>query len=624
MAPKLSGMQRGPGSEFEAPTGLLAIEDCVDARGGIALPPETTLISLIDRNVTFVGETVAYRFLDFSRASSPPGGDVTELTWAQLDRRMRAIATRIQQLVPAGERVAILAPQGLHYVCSFFGTLKAGAVAVPLFAPELPGHAERLTVALADAAPAALLTTRTASAAVEAFLRTLVGRRPPVIVVDEIDDAAADEFAPAHIGMDDVSHLQYSSGATRPPVGIEITHRAFVTNLTQMILSIDLLNRNTHGVSWLPLYHDMGLSMIGFPATYGGHSTLMAPTAFVRRPYRWIRALSDASREGQVVTAAPNFAYEWAAQRGRPGDGGDQIDLAGVIMIIGSEPVSMAAIDAFNEAFGPHGLPRTAIKPSYGIAEATLFIANIPPDAAAQATWFDGDLLAAGHALAVPAGTSGAVAHVSCGVVARSLHAIVVDPATGDELPDGSVGEFWLHGDNVGRGYWRRPEETRLVFGARLRSRLASGSRADGVDLDAAWLRTGDLGMFVDGQLYVTGRIVDLLTLDGRHHYPQDIEATAADASAQVRRGYVAAFSVPVDGSECLIVVAERATGTAKSDPAPAVDAIRAAVLREHGVQAADVLMLPAGALPRTTSGKLARRACRAEYLDGSLRSKAK
>lgn len=617
-------MQRGPGSEFEAPTGLLAIEDCVDVRGEIALPPGTTLISLIDRNVTVVGDTVAYRFLDFSRASSPSGGDVTDLTWAQLDRRMRAIAARIQHSVPAGQRVAVLAPQGLEYVSAFFGTLKAGAIAVPLFAPELPGHAERLTVALADATPAAVLTTRTASPAVEAFLGTLAGTTPPVIVVDEIDDAVADEFSPVHIAMDDVSHLQYSSGATRPPVGIEITHRAFVTNLTQMILSIDLLNRNTHGVSWLPLYHDMGLSMIGFPATYGGHSTLMAPTAFVRRPYRWIRALSDASREGRVVTAAPNFAYEWAAQRGRPADDSDDIDLAGVIMIIGSEPVSMAAIDAFTEAFGPHGLPRTAIKPSYGIAEATLFIANIPAEAHARATWFDGDLLAAGRAVTVSAGTPGAVAHVSCGVVARSLHAVVVDPNTGDELPDGSVGEFWLHGDNVGRGYWGRPEETRLVFGAKLRSRLAAGSRADGVDADAAWLRTGDLGMFVDGELYVTGRIVDLLTLDGRRHYPQEIEATAAGASALVRRGYVAAFSVPVDSSERLVIVAERATGTAKSDPAAAADAIRAAVLSRHGVQPADILMLPAGAIPRTTSGKLARRACRAEYLGGSLRSKAK
>lgn len=609
-------MERGRRHTFEAPTGLLDIDDCVDAAGEITLPAGTTLTSLIDRNVANVGDTVAYRFLDFSRSE----GDAVEVTWAQLDVRMRAIAARIQQSVMRGDRVAILAPQGLDYVAAFFAALKAGTIAVPLFAPELPGHAERLEVALIDATPAVLLTTGAAAGAVEGFLSKLAGSAPPVIVIDDIEDEVAEQFVPVAVDMDDVSHLQYTSGTTRPPTGIEITHRSFCTNLVQMILSIDLLNRNTHGVSWLPLYHDMGLSMIGFPATYGGHSTLMTPTAFVRRPQRWIRALSDASRQGRVVTAAPNFAYEWAAQRGKP-EPGEYIDLANVVAIIGSEPVSMAAIDAFNDAFAPHGLPPTAMKPSYGIAEATLFIANIPPDACAEATYFDADLLAAGQAVAVPAEAPNAVAHVSCGVVARGLRAVVVDPETGEELPDGSVGEFWLHGDNVGRGYWRRPEETRLTFGARLAGRLPLGSRATGVDADADWLRTGDLGMFFDGQLYVTGRIVDLLSIDGRTLYPQDIEATAADASALVRRGYVAAFTAPGnDGSADLIIVAERATGTAHSDPAAAIESIRAAVSQRHGPTPADIRILPAGAIPRTTSGKLARRICRTDYLNGSLK----
>ena len=613
-------MDRGGRQAFEAPRGLLKIEDCVDSYGEIALPPGTTLVSLIDRNVANVGDTVAYRFLDFSRSAAPSEGDKLEITWAQLDVRMRAIAAVIQQSVPRGDRVAILVPQSLDYVAAFFAVLKAGRIAVPLFAPELPGHAERLEVALGDAEPALLLTTRSAAGAVEGFLGKMAGPRLPVTVIDGIADSAADDYLPVDVDMDDVAHLQYSSGATRAPVGIEITHRAFVTNLIQMILSIDLLNRNTHGVSWLPLYHDMGLSMIGFPATYGGHSTLMAPTAFVRRPQRWIRALSDASAEGAVVTAAPNFAYEWAAQRGRPAEG-EHIDLANVVAIIGSEPVSMAAIDAFDAAFGPHGLPPTAMKPSYGIAEATLFIANIAPDAVAAATYFDGDLLAQGRAVAVGAEAPNAVAHVSCGVVARSLRAVVVDPATGEELPDDCVGEFWLHGDNVGRGYWRRPEETRLTFGAHLTSRLPTGSRADGLAPDTEWLRTGDLGMFHDGELYVTGRIVDLLTLDGRNLYPQEIEATAAAASPQVRRGYVAAFSTPADGAgECLVVIAEKATGTNRSDPAPAIEAIRAAVSQRHGITPVDVRLVPAGSIPRTTSGKLARRACRAQYLDGSLK----
>jgi len=601
-------MERGRTRDFDAPSGLLTIEDCLDVHGDIAFPPETTLISLIDRNVVNIGDTVAYRYLDFGRSSD---GEATELTWTQLDLRLRAIAARVQQMTARGERVAVLAPQGLDYVAGFYGAIKAGTVAVPLFAPELPGHAERLATALADSRPSLVLTTTAALGAVSGFLDRLAGIRPPVLVIDEIGDSASEEFEPVRIGEDDVSHLQYTSGATRAPVGVEITHRAFSTNLVQMILSIDLLNRNTHGVSWLPLYHDMGLSMIGFPAVYGGYSTLMSPAAFVRRPHRWIQALSAASRVGRVVTAAPNFAYEWAAQRGLPPAGQD-IDLSNVVMIIGSEPVSIDAISMFTEAFGPHGLPDTAIKPSYGIAEATLMVATTAPDARAAVTYFDGERLGAGRAVRCSANDPGAVGHVSCGQVARSLSVIIVNPDTGEELPDTAVGEIWLHGDNVGRGYWGRPAETELMFGARLLTRLPSGSRADRVPVGAAWLRSTDLGMFVDGELYVTGRIADLLTINGRDLYPQEIESTAADASALVRRGYVTAFTTPTG----LVIVAERAPGTGKADPHEALAAIRDAVIARHGVPVSDVRLLPAGAIPRTTSGKLARQSCRAEYLD--------
>lgn len=608
-------MERARGQDFDAPEGLLDIEDCVDAAGRVALPPGTTLISLIDRNIANVGQMVAYRYLDFGRS---PEGEVLELTWSQLDVRMRAIGARIQQGASRGERVAVLAPQGLDYVAGFYAAVKSGAIAVPLFAPELPGHAERLDTALADAKPALVLTTAAAQTSVTAFLDRLPGASPEVVVMDRIPDCAAAGFDAVAIDEDDVSHLQYTSGATRPPIGVEITHRAVGTNLVQMIFAIDLLNRNTHGVSWLPLYHDMGLSMIGFPATYGGHSTLMSPTAFVRRPQRWIRALSDGSRVGRVVTAAPNFAYEWTAQRGRPQPGED-IDLSNVLMIIGSEPVSMEAIEAFTEAFAPHGLPATAIKPSYGIAEATLMVATTAPDAVPTASYFDGERLAAGTAVRVAADAPNAVAHVTCGRVARSLWAVIVDPETGEEIPDGRVGEIWLHGTNVGRGYWNQPEQTHRIFGARLASRLPSGSRAAGVPPEASWLRTTDLGMFVDNELYVTGRIVDLMAIGGRNVYPQDIEATAAEASPLVRRGYVTAFTAPD-----LVIVAERAPGTTRLDPQPAIDAIGTAVARRHGVTVADVVLLPAGAIPRTTSGKLARRACRAEYLDGSLKAKAR
>ncbi len=596
-----------------APKGLLRIEDCLDASGAIVMPPGTTLISLIERNVANIGGAVAYRYLDYSRSE----GQAVEVTWAQLGVRLQAVGAQVQQFAGQGDRVAVLAPQGIDYVAGFYAAIKAGTIAVPLFAPELPGHAERLETALRDSEPTVVLTTAGAKGAVENFLGSLPQlRKPQVLVIDEIPDSAGELFAPVELKVDAVSHLQYTSGTTRPPVGVELTHRAVGVNLVQMIFSIDLLDRNTHGVSWLPLYHDMGLSMIGFPAVYGGHSTLMSPTAFIRRPQRWIHALSAGSREGNVVTAAPNFAYEWAAQRGLPARG-DDVDLSNVVLIIGSEPVSMDAVTTFNKAFAPYGLPRTAFKPSYGIAEATLMVATIDRDAEATVAYLDREQLGAGRAVRVAANAPNAVVQVSCGHPARSLWAVIVNPDTSAEIPDGEVGEIWLQGNNIGRGYWGRPEETRLAFGAKLQSALTECSRAQGAAAKSAWLRTGDLGVYLDGELHVTGRIADLITIDGRNHYPQDIEATAAQASEMVRRGYVTAFSVPNETGQGLVVIAERAAGTSRADPQPAIAAIREAISDRHGLSVADVRLLPAGGIPRTTSGKLARRACRAHYLGG-------
>lgn len=586
----------------------------MDGRGGVVLPPDVTLISLIERNIANVADAVAYRYLDYGHDGN---GHTTELTWMQLGTRLRAIAAHVQSSADRGDRVAILAPQGLDYVAGFFAAIKAGTIAVPLFAPELPGHAERLHTAMADSGPTTVLTTSAARTAVQGFLDQLPpSRRPKVLELDTIADSAGEAFRPTEIDVDDISHLQYTSGSTRPPVGVEITHRAVGTNLIQMILSIDLLDRNTHGISWLPLYHDMGLSMIGFPTVYGGHSTLLSPTAFVRRPQRWIQALSDGSSVGQVVTAAPNFAYEWTAQRGRPHPGA-AIDLANVAMIIGSEPVSANAIATFTTAFAPFGLAPTAFKPSYGIAEATLFVSTIAPTATPTVMHLDRRQLAAGRAVPVSSNHPDAVQQVSCGQVARSLWAVMVDPETGRELADRQVGEIWLHGDNIGRGYWGRPEETHETFGVPLASRLGEGSHANGAPAGAGWLRTGDLGFYLDGELYVTGRLADLVTVDGHTFYPQDIEAAVADASPMVRRGYVTAFSLSGRDGDQLVVVAERAAGTNRSDPQAAIAAVGAAVSEQYGIADARVVLVPAGTIPRTTSGKLARRACRTAYLDG-------
>src|SRR6185437_8406066 len=272
--------------------------------------------------------------------------------------------------------------------------------------------------------------------------------------------------------------------------------------------------------------------------------------------------------------------------------------------------------------------PKTAVKPSYGMAEATLFVSTIDLTEAATVVYLDRGELGAGRAVRVPRDAPNAIAQVSCGRIARSKWGIIVNAETEAEAPDGEVGEIWLHGNNIGRGYWGRPEETEQVFGNKLQRRLPHGSHAEGAPSDATWLRTGDLGVYLHGELYITGRIKDMIIVDGRNHYPQDIEATTAEASPRVRSGYVAAFSVPaneVPGAsadevgERVVIVAERAPGAGRADPQSVIDAIRAAVSRRHSLPLADVLLVAAGVIPRTTSGKLARQACRALYLSGEL-----
>ena len=298
------------------------------------------------------------------------------------------------------------------------------------------------------------------------------------------------------------------------------------------------------------------------------------------------------------------------------------------MLINGSEPVNLDSIMKFTEAFLPYGLTKTAVRPSYGMAEAALFVSSIRPYTEPTAVYLDREQLSLGRAVHVEPDAPNALAQVSCGEVAVSQWAAIVDPDTGAELPDDHVGEIWLHGDNIGRGYWARPEETEYTFGNKLQSRLDAGSHADGTAPDATWLRTGDLGCYIDGDLYITGRIKDMVIVDGRNHYPQDIEATVAEASEGIRHGFVAAFSVPsrelpdgspTDTSEKLVIVAERGPGAGRADPQPIIDAVRRAVSRKHAVNIYDVRLVAAGVIPRTTSGKLARRACRAEYLDGTL-----
>lgn len=596
----------------------------VSSDGAISVPADLTLTSFLANHAVMEEQRAAYRFIDYSHDRD---GSTEELSWRSLETAVSAVAARLRQITSPGDRVAILAPQGLHYVIGFFAAVHAGTIAVPLFVPALAGHAERLTAVLDDSDPRVILTTTGAASSVREMLRTVaVADRPRVIAVDAVPVSLGQNLVQPVRTADDIAYLQYTSGSTRTPVGVEITHRAACTNVAQMILAGGL-DMGIRSVSWLPLYHDMGLVMIMFPMLCGGQITLMDPMAFVRRPYRWIRNLANEAVYGRTFAAAPNFAFALCAERGLPPDG-ETLDLSNVVGLLnGSEPVTVSAIEKFNTAFAPYGLPATAIKPSYGMAEATLSVASIAAEAAASATHLDRSELSLGRAIRVDPEAPDSVQLVSCGQPIPNQWLVIVDSGSGAELPDGRVGEIWLHGNNIGRGYWGRVGETERAFENKLQTRLAASSHADGVAEDGTWLATGDLGVYLDGELYITGRSKDLIIIDGRNHYPVDVEVTVSQSAPAIRHGYVAAFAVDTQhlaraggrAGEHLVIIAERAIGSSRMESSFVAEAVRAAVARTHHIPVTDFRLVPAGAIPRTTSGKLARNACRSAYLAGEF-----
>ncbi|OBH07324.1 long-chain-fatty-acid--AMP ligase FadD32 [Mycobacterium sp. E1747] len=609
--------------------------------GKIRFPDNTNLVKHVEKWARVRGDKLAYRFVDFSTERD---GVYRDIVWRDFSARNRAVGARLQQVTQPGDRIAILCPQNLDYLIAFFGALYAGRIAVPLFDPGEPGHVGRLHAVLDDCTPSTILTTTEAAEGVRKFIRARAAKeRPRVIAVDAVPTEVASTWAEPEADANTIAYLQYTSGSTRTPTGVQITHLNLPTNVLQVLNGLEG-KEGDRGLSWLPFFHDMGLITALLSPVLGYNFTFMTPAAFVRRPGRWIREMArkpEDAPDSEVITVAPNFAFEHAAVRGVPKDGEPPLDLSNVKAILnGSEPVSPASMRKFYEAFKPYGLRETAIKPSYGLAEATLFVSTTPMDEAPTVIHVDRDELNKQRFVEVAPDAPTAVAQVSAGVIGVDEWAVIVDPDAASELPDGQIGEIWLHGNNMGTGYWGKEDETTETFRNILKSRV-SQSHAEGAPDDGMWVRTGDYGTYHKGHLYIAGRIKDLVIIDGRNHYPQDLEYSAQEASRALRTGYVAAFSVPAnqlpqvvfdnphtglkhdpdDSSEQLVIVAERAPGTHKLDYQPIADEIRAAIAVRHGVTIRDLLLVQAGTIPRTSSGKIGRRACRAAYLDGSLRS---
>jgi fatty acid CoA ligase FadD32 len=607
--------------------------------GQIVFPDNGNLVRHVERWAKVRGDKLAYRFIDFSTERD---GVERDLNWADFGARNRAVGARLQQVTQPGDRVAILCPQNLDYLVAFFGTLYAGRIAVPLFDPSEPGHVGRLHAVLDDCQPSAILTTTESAEGVRKFFRSRPAKeRPRVIAVDAVPDDVGATWHSVDVDRDTIAYLQYTSGSTRIPTGVQITYLNLATNVVQVIEALEG-EEGDRGVSWLPFFHDMGLITVLLSPMIGHYVTFMTPAAFVRRPGRWIREIARKEGDtGGTISVAPNFAFDHAAARGLPKDGEPPMDLSNVKCILnGSEPISAATVRRFNEAFGPFGFQPKAIKPSYGLAEATLFVSTTPSADEPTIIAVDRDELNDHRFVPVPDDSPKAVAQASAGRIGIAEWAVIVDNEAASELPDGQIGEIWISGQNMGTGYWGKKEETVATFQNILKSRT-SPSHAEGAPDDATWVRTGDLGAYHDGELYITGRTKDLVIIDGRNHYPQDLEYSAEESSKALRTGFVAAFSVPAnqladevfenahsglkrdpdDTSEQLVIVGERAPGAHKLDMGPIADDIRAAIAVRHGVTVRDVLLTAAGAIPRTSSGKIGRRACRTAYLDGSLRA---
>jgi long chain fatty acid CoA FadD26 len=575
----------------------------MDSRRPPLAPAYRTLPEYVRHWAEIAPDRRAFTFVDHPAPNSR--GVHRTLTWQRLDLRVRAMAARLTEQAEPGARVALLCPQGTDYITGFLAALAARMVAVPLYPPGLPGQSDRLVGVLGDARPAVVVTTGRVLAEVTDFCERA---EVPVLAADRVPDTAALDWRVPKPDSDATAYLQYTSGSTRAPAGVEITHANVVANARQALAAYGADAHPVTCVGWLPLYHDMGLVLsVAAPVVRGVLSVLMDPTAFLHEPARWLRLLAAHPR---ALSAAPNFAYDYCASAVTEAQK-EGLRLDGVAALInGSEPVRPGTADRFHAAFAAQGLAAEAHCPSYGLAEATVFVSAARPGRPLGRFALDRDALAAGKALPARPEDPRAVLLAGCGTpVGQRVR--IVDPVAHALLAEGEVGEIWVQGANVGRGYWNNSAQTRRVFGASL-----------GADAPGGWLRTGDLGTVLDGQLIVTGRLKDLIVVDGRNHYPQDVEATAQDAHQAVRRDRLAAFGVPsVAGGagERVVVVAEhtRSTRLADLDVPALTRAVRAAVSARHGLRLADVVLVAPGTVPRTSSGKVSRALTRARYLEG-------
>ena len=535
--------------------------------------------------------------------------DEIGMSYAETARRARAIATGIREAGGTpGTRVLLLLPPGLDYVAAFFGCTDAGVIAVPVYPPDpfqLGRTLPRLLAIVRDADPVIALTV----SPLLDYLDEVTKVAPELgalrwLAVDTVPHADAGDVA---VEPDAVAMLQYTSGSTAAPKGVMLSHANLLHNLG-LIQRFFATSADTRALVWLPPYHDMGLIGGLLQPLYAGCPvTLMSPLHFLEQPMRWLRAID---RLGVTASGGPNFAYELLARKADPGEIARLNLSTWRVAFNGAEPIRAETMARFAAVFAPAGFHPGAFLPCYGLAEATLIVSGSggrTGAAAPRTVRVDRDALA--RNVAAHPGDGPAAELTDCGAGADGQRIAIVDPATGEVCPDSYVGEVWVSGPSVARGYWRKPEESARVFGA----------RAAGLG-EQSFLRTGDLGFLRDGRLVVTGRLKDLIIVRGRNHYPQDVERAAERADPVLRIGCAAAFQLPApDGEDRLAVVVEVRRGYGDVDVAGVSARIRQGVADASGLQVHMVTLIRAGGLPKTSSGKVQRRLCRDRLLAGEL-----
>lgn len=562
----------------------------------MSAPPFRNFVDIARQRAADEPDEVGFYFRE-------PGGRRHALTYRELDRRARAVATELRARAGPGERVLVLEPPGLGFVTSLLACAYADQVAVPTYPPLRTRAArtlERLQqVAHDSAALLALVDSHSGTADMLQESGAAHRLTLDVILTDTVPDAAADSWRPWAADPDRLALLQYTSGATGTPKGVMLTDGNLLHN-SALIREVFGHDRNSRGVIWLPPYHDMGLiGGILQPLFAGFPVTLMTPHQFLQHPIEWLRAISEV---GATTSGGPSFAYDLCVRR-VAAEERRGLDLSSwTVAFNGAEPVNPGTLDQFCAAFADAGFRREAFLPCYGLAEATLMVSGGPRGIAPQVRVLKPIGAEPDNARALPG------ARVAVGRPAGDLIVLITDPASGDRCPPGRIGEIRVAGSSVARGYFGRPAETSETF-----------VNAQEGEHPGRFVRTGDLGLLADGMLFVTGRLKDVIIVAGRNHHPEDLERSAQTSHDDFVAGGGAAFPVSSAAGEQVILLQEVQRAALRRDPEELFRAIRAALSHDHQLTAHTIGLLRPGEVPRTLSGKVQRRQCQQLFLDGAL-----